>query len=253
MFELRDVGMTYGNRPVLEGVNARLARNSLVTIVGPNGAGKSTLMAILMGLRHGHSGQALLDGKPVDRWSRAAFARRVSFVPQNVRIDFPFTAEQVVLMGRSPHGDGMFEVPADREAVREAMQLTDTLPFASRDFRSLSGGERQRVILAAALAQTPEALLLDEPTTFLDLKHQIAIFRLLQDRARSGLLVLTVTHDINLAAMYSDRVLVLSAGRLVADGAPQTALTTETMNEVFEVHAEIVRASDGVNRIIYGG
>jgi iron complex transport system ATP-binding protein len=253
MFELRDVGMTYGNQPVLAGVDARLARNSLVTIVGPNGAGKSTLMAILMGLRHGYSGQALLDGKPVDRWLRAAFARRVSFVPQNVRIDFPFTAEQVVLMGRSPHGDGMFEVPADREAVREAMQLTDTLPFASRDFRSLSGGERQRVILAAALAQTPEALLLDEPTTFLDLKHQIAIFRLLQDRARSGLLVLTVTHDINLAAMYSDRVLVLSAGRLVADGAPQAALTTETMNKVFEVHAEIVRASDGANRIIYGG
>src|SRR5687767_13561112 len=111
MFQLRDVGMTYGDQSVLAGVSAQLSRNSLVTIVGPNGAGKSTLMGILMGLRHGHSGQALLDDKPVDRWSRAAFARRVSFVPQNVRIDFPFTAGQVVLMGRSPHGEGMFEVP----------------------------------------------------------------------------------------------------------------------------------------------
>lgn len=253
MFELRSVGMSYSGVSVLSGINCQLSRNSLITIVGPNGAGKSTLMGTMMGLRKDHDGEVLLEGTPVERWSRRVFAKRVSFVPQTVRIDFPFTAEQVVMMGRSPHGDGMFEAPVDRTAVHDAMELTDTLPFASRDFRSLSGGERQRVILAAALAQAPEALLLDEPTTFLDLKHQIAIFRLLRDRARTGLLVLTVTHDINLAAMYSDRILVLSAGRLVADGTPQEALTPETMHRVFEVHAELVQASDGATRMIYGG
>jgi iron complex transport system ATP-binding protein len=125
----------------------------------------------MAGLRSEFSGACLFDGKDVRKWKRREFARRVSVVPQAVRIDFPFTAEQVVLMGRTPFADAMFESEEDALQVERAMQLTGTVEFRARDFRTLSGGERQRVILASALAQTPDALLLDEPTTYLDLEH----------------------------------------------------------------------------------
>src|SRR5262249_37777259 len=162
------------------------------------GAGKSTLLGILAGLREGYSGECRYSGLEVRSWKRREMARRVAFVPQSVWIDFPFTAEQVVLMGRAPHADRMFQGEADRRIAIEAMKMTDTLPFRARDFRSLSGGERQRVILAAALAQSPEALLLDEPTTYLDLRHQVALYRILMTLSRRGTLVAAVTHDLNL-------------------------------------------------------
>jgi iron complex transport system ATP-binding protein len=170
-----------------------------------------------------------------------------------VRIDFPFSAEQVVMMGRTPYCDGLFESPEDHAAVERAMGITDTLAFRRRDFRSLSGGEKQRTILASVLAQSPKVLLLDEPTTFLDLQHQVAIYGLLRDLARSGLLVVAVTHDLNLAAAHSDRILVLRAGEVVADASPAEVLNSETIRAVFGVDAEILRTPAGRPWIAYGG
>ena len=135
-------------------------------------------------------------------------------------MEFPFTVEEVVLMGRTPYASGWFQTAEDRSAAEEAMTTTDTLAFRGRDFRTLSGGEAQRVILASALTQRPEALLLDEPATHLDLRHQLSLYRLLGELAKS-LLVVAVTHDLNLALQFSDRVMVLEDGRIAGDGTPR--------------------------------
>jgi iron complex transport system ATP-binding protein len=250
-FHLRQAGIRYGQTEVLSAVDLQLAAGPLTVVVGPNGAGKSTLLSMLAGLKPGYLGQCLFDGAEVRKWNRTAFARRVSFVPQSTRIDFPFTAEEVALMGRAPHAAGLFESPQDRQAVQDAMALTETLPLRGRDFRSLSGGEQQRVILAAALAQSPEVLLLDEPTTFLDIRHQVSLYRILRDLCRKGVLVVAVTHDLNLAAAYAGRVIVLNAGHVVADGPPEEAFRSDRLHAVFDVAAELLRAGDGRHWIRY--
>lgn len=251
-FTLRSVGMRFGAAEVLRDATLELFGPGLVSIVGPNGAGKSTLLGILSGLRHGYSGSCRYEGTELAQWNRRSLARRLSFMPQSLRLEFPFTAEQVVYMGRTPFCAGLFESPEDRDAVERALDITDSGPFRNRDFRSLSGGEKQRVILASALAQTPETLLLDEPTTFLDLKHQIAMYRLLRDLCRNGLLAIAATHDLNLALAYSDRVIVLAEGRIAADGMPHEVLVPETILTVFGIEAQMRRDPGGKPRIFYG-
>ena len=252
LFELRDIGMRYGEREVLRGVNLTFSAGELVAIAGPNGAGKSTLIGVMSGLRPAASGECRFDGRDVRSWPRRAFARSVSVVPQVVRAEFPFTAEQVVLMGRTPHGDGMFESSDDRAAVERALEMTDTKQFRRRDFRSLSGGESQRVVVAAALAQSPRALLMDEPTAFLDLEHQIALYRMLRRLCASGLLAVTVTHDLNLAAAYADRLVLLKGGAVMADGVPASVLRSGILRDVFAVEVEVLEVS-GRTWILYGG
>jgi iron complex transport system ATP-binding protein len=251
-YELRDVGMRYNGTPVLEHVSLRFDKPELVAIVGPNGAGKSTLLNVMSGLRPGFSGECFYRGVDVRKWSRRQFARSVSLVPQGLTMMFPFNVEQVVMQGRTPYGDGLFESADDLQAVEEAMVITESTPFRHRDFRSLSGGERQRVIIASAIAQQPETLLLDEPTTFLDLRHQVSIYRLLGDLCRRGILVITITHDLNLAAAYADRVIVLEGGRLKADASPVEVLSEKTVREVFGVHSEVHQTAAGRPWIVYG-
>lgn len=251
-FQLDRVGMRYDGVAVLEDVTLQFPVAELVTLIGPNGAGKSTMLGIMAGLRRGHQGRCLMNGRPVSEWRRRDFARLVAYVPQTLRFDFPFTAEQVVLMGRTPYAGGFFDSREDWLAVHEAMEETDTRALARRDFRSLSGGERQRVMLAAALAQKPSALLLDEPAAFLDLHHQLLIYDRLRRLARAGMLVVAVTHDVNLAASFSDRVIALRAGRVVADAAPCDALSTERIRAVFGVEAEWITRPGGKAWIAYG-
>ena len=231
--------MRYGERAVLEGITVDFRAGALTAIAGPNGAGKSTLLTIMAGLRNGYSGVVRYGDRDIRKWPRRALARVVSFVPQALQLEFPFTAGQIVLMGRAPHADRLFEGPSDHAAVEESMRLTDTLSFYDRDFRTLSGGERQRVVLASALAQSPEFLLLDEPATFLDLRHQVGLYRLLRDLCARGIGVITVTHDLNNALTYADRAMVIDGGRIVADGLPREALSPANIGTVFGVHAEI--------------
>jgi iron complex transport system ATP-binding protein len=196
-------------------------------------------MGIMAGLKPGYAGSCRLEGREISRWPRRDFARIVSAVPQNLRIEFPFTAEQVVMMGRNPFAASLFESEGDAEHVHRAMELTGTLEFRSRDFRSLSGGEQQRVILAAALAQSPRVLLLDEPTAYLDIEHQISLYRLLTSLSRQGVLVVAVSHDLNLAAAYAGRVVLLRQGAVVCDGCPESVLTPARLHDVFRVEASV--------------
>ncbi len=251
-YVLDGVGMSYGDVEVLSDVTLTFDRPGMVALTGPNGAGKSTLLNIMSGLRVGFRGSCRLNGRNIDAWPRREFAREVALVPQSLKLDFPFTAEQVVLMGRTPYAGGLFESPEDWKAVERALELTDTARFRHRDFRALSGGERQRVVLASALAQDPRALLLDEPTTFLDLQHQLSIYELLRDLAREGLLVIAVTHDLNLAAAYSDRVVALKNGRVAADADPCAALSADKIKDVFGVQAEWLQRAGGKPWIAYG-
>jgi iron complex transport system ATP-binding protein len=233
-FRARALSFSYG----LDDATFELPPSGFVTIAGPNGAGKSTLLGILAGLRHPYRGTCTYKEVEIRRWRRRDFARQVAFLPQSVKLEFPFSAEQVVFMGRAPYADGWFESQKDHEAVARAMSNTDSTAFAARDFRSLSGGEKQRVILASALAQEPETLLLDEPTTFLDLKHQLAMYKLLSSLAKR-MLVIAVTHDLNLALRFSDRVIVMEAGKIAADGPPATSLAPAVIDRVFGVHAKL--------------
>jgi iron complex transport system ATP-binding protein len=236
---LERVGLRYGDREVLHDVNLRFDAAQVAAIAGPNGAGKSTLLGIMSGFRHDYTGVCSYRGRDIRRWPRRELARAVSIVPQSLRVEFPFTAEQVVMMGRTPHSNGLFDAPGDREAVERAMRLTDTLEFRDRDFRALSGGERQRVVLASALAQSPEFLLLDEPATYLDLKHQVSIYRLLREMCAAGIGIVTVTHDLNTALTYADRVVLLAAGRVAADGPPAAVLSAENIESIFNVRATV--------------
>jgi iron complex transport system ATP-binding protein len=233
-FIARELGFAYG----LHDASFEFPRNGLITITGPNGAGKSTLLGILAGLRSPHLGSCTFAGNEVRQWPKREFARKVAFLPQSVRMEFPFTVEEVVLMGRTPYASGWFQTAEDRSAAEEAMTTTDTLTFRGRDFRTLSGGEAQRVILASALTQRPEALLLDEPATHLDLRHQLSLYRLLVELAES-LLVVAVTHDLNLALRFSHRVMVLEDGRIAGDGTPEEVLTPALIARVFEVQATV--------------
>ena len=233
-FAVRQLGFAYG----LHDASFEFPPHGLITIAGPNGAGKSTLLGILAGLRSPYRGSCTYAGREVRQWPKREFARQVAFLPQSVRMEFPFTVEEVVLMGRTPYASGWFQTAEDRSAAEEAMTTTDTLSFRGRDFRTLSGGEAQRVILASALTQRPEVLLLDEPATHLDLRHQLSLYRLLGELAKS-LLVVAVTHDLNLALRFSSRVMVLEDGRVAGDGTPREVLNPELISRVFGVRAAV--------------
>lgn len=252
LFRTEELGLSYNGKAVLSGVSLEFSPGCVTAVVGPNGAGKSTLLSILAGLRRNYAGRCLYRGREVRDWARRAFAREVAFIPQTVRIEFPFTVEQVVLMGRTPYCKGLFEGPEDWEAAENAMRLTDVLELRHRDYRSLSGGERQRAILASVLAQEPHALILDEPATFLDLQHQIAIHSLLRELARQGMLVLTATHDLNLAAAFADRIVALRQGRVYCDSPPQEVVSAANIEAVFGVRAEVFRTPEGKPWVHYG-
>ncbi len=252
LFELERLSFSYGERKAVDGVDLIVRPGEMVGIVGPNGAGKSSLMAILAGVRSSYEGSCRFAGREIAAWDRRALARRVAFIPQSLRLEFPFTAEQVVFMGRTPHCRGLFETAADRAAVDRALDLTDARQFANRPFGELSGGEKQRVVLASALAQEPEALLLDEPTTFLDLQHQLGLYSLLRELAREGKAILAVTHDLNLAATYSDRLVVIACGQAVADGPPRQVLQAEMVERVFGAKVEVIETAAGKPWAVYG-
>jgi len=234
LLEVQGASYSYGSRPAVEEVSFLARAGELVALVGPNGAGKSTLLRLSAGLFAPRSGTVRVGGLEAHTAPRRALARVCALVPQEPRAPWPFTVREAVMMGRAPH-QGLLALPGplDRGAVEGALAACDLTSVADRRLDELSGGERRRVFFARALAQEPRVLLLDEPTAFLDLAHQVSAMEMARVAARAGLCVVAVLHDLNLAAAAADRLLVLSRGRVVADGPPGPVLTAERVREVW--------------------
>ena len=246
-FHLNNLSFGYTSIPVLRGISADFAPSDFVALIGPNGAGKSTLLKIMAGLIRGYSGSAEFCGKDLSRLTSGDLAKRLAFVPQETHMVFPFTVGEIVMMGRLPHRSGaLFDSPRDIAWTREAMTLTDTATLSSKTFTELSGGERQRVVLACALAQDPEVLLLDEPTVYLDLKHQMQFYDILERlNAERQMTIIAVTHDVNLAARYARRMVAVRSGTFVVDGTPDEVLTPQHLYDIFEITATVLKRPDG--------
>jgi iron complex transport system ATP-binding protein len=252
LFDVFDLRVTHGLRTVLSIDRLSVNAGELLAVSGPNGAGKSTLLSVLSGLNPHFQGRCLFRDRDVRSWARREFAKEIAVVHQSRPTSFPFTVEEVVLMGRSPHSTSWFENPFDVANVDQALSQAAANDLRGREFRTLSGGEQQRVLLAAALAQEPKVLLLDEPLTFLDLQHQLHLYHLLAALRDCGVLIICVTHDLNLAAAYADRLLLLKEGRCVADGRPGDILTPALIHDVFEVQSEFWRNEEGRIWMRYG-
>ncbi|HZR23525.1 MAG TPA: ABC transporter ATP-binding protein [Vicinamibacterales bacterium] len=220
-----------------------MERGAIVGLLGPNGSGKTTLLRLLSGTLTPTSGTVTLDGRPLSSFSRLEFARRVAVVPQETHATFDFSALEIVLMGRYPHL-GAFELEGadDLRIAREAMSATGTADFESRPFASLSGGEKQRVVIAGAVAQASDVLLLDEPTASLDLGFQFDIIDLLLRLNRDrGTTMVVSTHDLNMAAALCTELVLLRQGRVLASGAPDDVLTPANVRALYDVEADITR------------
>ena len=240
MIDVDGVRVDLGGTSVLEDVSLTVEQGQFLALVGPNGAGKTTLLRTCNGLLTPNSGRVTVDGADVASLSAREIGRRVATVPQETALAFDFDVEDVVAMGRTPHRSRFSSTTvADREAVREAMERTDTAQFAERSVGDLSGGERQRVVLARALAQETPVLLLDEPTASLDVNHQIRTLSLARELAAEGKTVVAAIHDLELAARFCDAVALLSDGRVLAAGPPEEVLTAGHVETAFDVRAAV--------------
>jgi iron complex transport system ATP-binding protein len=240
LLEARQLTFTYPGSatPTLCELSLQAPQGAFSALIGPNGAGKSTLLRLLCGLLTPQEGHVLLDGAPLQRYSRRTLARRIAVLPQRLQLSFDADVETIVALGRTPHraplGGWWGPAARDREAVESALQETDTARFRDRPLGALSGGEQQRVALALALAQEPDVLLLDEPTSHLDPAQAQAVLDLVQElRRQRHLTVIAVLHDLNLASLYADRILLLHQGALVSEGPPPDVIHPGVLEPVY--------------------
>lgn len=247
----RDLVFVRGERTILNGIDACVTPGRVTAVLGPNGAGKSTLIKILAGELVPQAGTILLDDKPISAWPADALARRRALLPQSPELAFHYLAEDVVELGRYPHRHHA-SAAENRKAVEDSLTMTDTASFAARDCRTLSGGECHRVHYARVLAQLWRSngdgnriLLLDEPVAGLDLFHQHALLSRARRLANEGVGVMAVLHDLNLASLYADDVIILARGDIAAAGPPETVISPERIAEIWRVPCEILRAKSG--------
>jgi len=232
----------YASGPrVIDGVSLDVECGTVVGLLGPNGSGKTTLLRILAGVLPPQSGRVLIDGRPIEQLTRRELARRIAVVPQETHSTFDFSVIDMVLMGRYPHlGPFELEGAADQEIARDSLAATGTAALETRRFGTLSGGEKQRVVIAGALAQASDMLLLDEPTTALDLGYQLEITALLRRlNTERGVTMIVSTHDLNLAAALCERIVLLRQGRVIAHGTTKETLTAENIRALYDVDADV--------------
>jgi iron complex transport system ATP-binding protein len=242
ILKLETVGFKYSEAWALRNVSFEVREGEFVGVIGPNGSGKTTLLKVINGMLRPQEGRVRINGSAPHEMKRDALARLVAVVPQNSQMVFPFSVQEIVLMGRSPHlGRLRFEGEADFLIARRAMESTETLSLKTRSMNELSGGERQRVLIARALAQQPRIMLLDEPMAFLDIRHQLALLDLIKALTREQpLTVIAVTHDINMASLYCDRIVLLNAGLIHAAGSPVEVVTEACIEEVYRTRVSVV-------------
>ncbi|MGL4607545.1 MAG: heme ABC transporter ATP-binding protein [Eubacteriaceae bacterium] len=237
MLDFNDVVATYGETEILRGFNAKICQGEFVGLIGPNGAGKSTLLKCLSGLLPLKSGEIILEGQDNKNYGYRQRAQVVAVVPQSFDVDYDFTVEDIVLMGRNPYlSHKTKESKKDYDIVTEAMRATKTIQFRKRFYNTLSGGEKQRVIIARAIAQEPEIILLDEPTSALDIHHQIEVMELIRQlNLEKSMTVVAVLHDINLASRYCNRLILMKNGKVIEDGTPAQVITEENLKKVYDM------------------
>jgi iron complex transport system ATP-binding protein len=249
----RDISARYRrDQPlVLQSVTCEVATSELVAVVGPNGSGKTTLLKAMLGLVRVEQGSVLVEGRPVGEWSRRDLARTVGVVGQQEEAVFPLSVLETVMLGRYAHlGPLDAPGPHDHAAVTAALERCDIAGLAYRSVDTLSGGEWKRVRIARALAQEPRALILDEPTASLDVRHEMEMFELVRRLVAGGLAGLVITHHLNLAARFADRIVLLNAGVVVTTGTPQQVLNQETLSRVFQWPVAVTTWHDGSPQVV---
>lgn len=241
--EIDNLKFGYKKDIVLNGLTFNIEKGSFVSIIGPNGSGKSTLLKLLSQLYSPDYGNVLIYGEDIKNFKKKELARKIALVPQDTIIDFEFTVEDIVFMGRHPY-KGRFQKDDenDHNIVRRAMEMTNTLYLKNRIITEISGGERQRVIIAKALAQDPSIILLDEPTSHLDINHQVEILNLLKRlNEEKGTTIIIVVHDVNLASRYSDEIILLNEGKILGMGSPEEVITNENIEFAYDLKVAIDR------------
>ena len=247
--KVKDVEFSYASTPILENICMELAPAEVLGIIGPNGAGKSTLIRCIDRILKPLRGSILLDEQEIEKMSRLEIAKHMGYVPQTSTRVFPATVFDTVLMGRRPHLGWRTSIP-DRKKVLEALKLLGIAQFALRDFNELSGGQQQKVLIARALAQEADILLLDEPTSNLDIRHQLEAMDIIKKLVKEkGISAIMAIHDLNLGSRYSDRIIMLSGGTIVDAGNPSSVLNAENIKQVYGVEA-IVRNELGCPYIV---
>ncbi len=244
---LQCAGLTcaYDDKPVLREITFSVSAGEAVALLGPNGSGKSTLLRACCKTQQYKSGSLKLQGDEVRELSHQEVARRASFVPQEELAPFPFLVRDVIAMGRLSRSKGLFDSVEDSEATMAAMQFVDCLSFADRPVTDLSGGERQRVLIARSLAQAAPLMLLDEPTSHLDVGHQVSLAKMLREMARSGTALITAIHDLNMASLLADRAILLKDGGIAEDGPVEQILRSRLLDETYQVDFERVELPNG--------
>lgn len=231
----KNLSHSFGEDLVLRNVSFQVPKRDFFIIIGPNGSGKTTLMKIISGLLKPRNGELKILNRPIDQYHRKALARTIAFVPQMTFADFPFTVTEIVLMGRSPYlGMLGLEEENDLEIANQAIAFTGLENLAHRKLDQLSGGEQQRVFIARAICQEPDIILLDEPTASLDLAYQVRIMDLMEKlKIEKGITVVMVSHDVNLAAMYADHLLLLHNGQVMCQGLPDEVITYQNLEAAY--------------------
>ena len=249
--DIEDLGVSYGDTCIWKNINLTLSEPGLVSILGPNGVGKSTLMYTINKILEPTEGRVLIDGEDVEEMPFKDIAKKVAYVPQSSGETFAMTVMDTVLMGRYPHS-GYTVTKEDLEIAADCLMKVHMGDYAMSMFNELSAGQHQRVMVARGLAQEPELLMLDEPTSNLDIYHQISTMRLLRDIAhRRGIIVLVICHDLNVASRFSDRMIMFSQGRIYADGTPEEVITPETIQNVYRVNADVTTVQNRPYVIYY--
>jgi len=247
IIEARSITFAYApGRVVLDAVDMAGRAGRLLCVLGPNGSGKTTLLRCLLGQLRPSSGSVFVRGVKLDLYSSKRLARHIAYVPQTPVSVFPFPVRELVLMGRFCHTGVMgLASKKDRDVARQAMIMTETIEFADRSLEELSGGEAQRVMIARALAQQPSVMLLDEPTSHLDIRHQVMIYRMMVRLAHDwGMAVICVSHDVNLAGRFADELLLMRAGNVLADGPAEQVIDAETLRRAYDVPVELIAVPD---------
>ncbi|MBM7644616.1 iron complex transport system ATP-binding protein [Scopulibacillus daqui] len=238
----RKVSIGYGDQLIIKDLSLEIRKGAITTIIGPNGCGKSTLLKTIARVQQPKDGAIYLDGKAIHKEPKKEIAKRMAILPQNPEAPNGLTVRELVSYGRFPHQRGFGRLKKeDKDAVDRALSMTNTLDFAEKPVESLSGGQRQRAWIAMALAQETDLLILDEPTTFLDMAHQLDILKLLKQlNIEEQRTIVMVIHDLNLAARFSDYMIAMNSGTLIAEGTYRDIMTKDTLRKVFDIDAYIV-------------